>query len=141
MSDGHSPSTSNNDSSDIPISVTVTTDLEPVVADGFLRRTVGGFCVMFFSGNVEYIITHDMDKTVLKTVGEQSYELVLGSAPTHTTILTPFGSLGLTVRPKVRTVTETNDGINISLKYALDSHDSGVMLRAVDIAVTYKGTL
>lgn len=139
--DGHNPSISIKNDTDIRISVTVATELEPVIADGMLRRTDGGFCVMFSSGNVEYFLTHSQEKTVLRTIGEQSYEIVLGTSPTHTTILTPFGSIGLTVVPKMRTVTEHEHGLDISLKYDLVSDDTEPISRAVEVIVRYKGTL
>lgn len=139
--EGINSTTTIENNSDIPISVTVATELEPVTADGMLRRTAGGFCVMFSSGNVEYFLTHSQEKTVLRTVGEQSYEIVLGASPTHTTILTPFGSIGLTVEPKTRTVTEHENGLDISLKYDLVSEDTGSISRAVEVTVRYKGKL
>ncbi len=139
--DGHNPSTSDNTTTDIPISVTVTTELEPVTADGIFRRTDGGFCVMFSAGNVQYILTHSAEITDLKTVGDQSYEIVLRDKPTHTTVLTPFGSIGLKVTPVARTVTELDGGLDINLQYTLGSEETGVIPRTVHIAVRFKGTI
>lgn len=120
-----------------PVAVTVASDKEPVVCDGVLTQANDGFVLEFSVGNDKFDLVHGGGFTRVSATGDMSYDIELKEHETSTVLSTPFGMVRFAVKPIVRDVETTENGIRVKLKYILASTAAGEIERTVDIAVRF----
>ncbi len=118
-----------------PVAVTVASDQEPVECNGSLAVTDGGFVLEFSAGDNVYTVMRENDRTRIKAAGILSYELGFG-CESDTTVVTPMGSIQLSVAPIACAVSETTDGIDLEFSYKLKAGDTE-HLRNVKVTARY----
>lgn len=106
-------------STDIPIRVTVTSELESTRGDGVYTKTADGFVLKFSTGKDSYKLAYSADRTVLSAKGLINYDIELCVEPTRTKLVSPFGALDYTVRRDgVRLISDAR-GVTVNLRFAL----------------------
>ena len=81
-----------------PITLEITSDIEPVKCSGTYRVTVGGFILDFDMGEDKYTIDHAAERTVFCCTGKnQSYTLTLADEETRMRLDTVFGAVEYSV--------------------------------------------
>ncbi len=117
--------------------ITLSSDCEPVDTDGAFSVRDDGFVLEFGIGGDKYVITHTAEKTVFECVGMQTYSFVLSDEEYRSTIKTPFGELGFSVKNGSRRATVSDEGLNMDLGYTLAIDGAAEEARKVGIAARF----
>ena len=127
-----------NRSTDIPIRVSVKSELEVTHGDGVYTQTADGFALSFCAGRDNYKIVHSDSRTLLSASGLIGYEIELGAAPTRTKLVSPFGTLEYGVRTEsVRAVCD-DGGVTLDLRFVLFAEGSDDIARAVYVDARFE---
>lgn len=119
----------------IPVTVTVATETEPVTVDGVYSVTADGFSVEFEIGEDKFAITHTEKMTTVKATGLMSYEITLCDESTSTMLQTPFGMVKFDVKTELRRAEEKDGVLRLMLFYVLHADGVGDMPRSVDLRI------
>ncbi|MCM1368226.1 MAG: hypothetical protein NC184_05420 [Roseburia sp.] len=128
---------SDNHRSKVPIRLSVMSELEPVVCDGFYSERDDGFVMEFDIGTDNYAIEHTAASTKLTTRGFLSYDIVFGNDVSRSRLVTPFGDVDVSVSDAERDVAFSDDGITVGLKYTLSSESVGELSRNVRVTARF----
>lgn len=124
--------------SNIPVTVTVASEQEPVKCPGTYSEHADGFTLRFELSGDEFELRHTRAATFIKATGVMQYDIELNDAETFALIATPFGQMRFSVKTYERCVVKLNDTVKINLYYAMSNDAAGKMERAVDIVVDFK---
>lgn len=127
----------NNRSTDIPIRVTVKSELESTHGDGTYVETADGFVLAFSAGRDSYKLTYSADCTVLSASGFINYEIELRATPTRTKLSSPFGALDYTVRRDGVRVVKDGAGVAVELRFSLVCDGEDDIVRDVSVAAEF----
>ena len=103
-----------------PITLEITSDIEPVKCSGTYRVTVGGFILAFDMGEDKYTVDHAAERTVFCCAGKnQSYTLTLADEETRMRLDTVFGAVEYAVRTCASEAEYSDAGLRMNLNYTL----------------------
>lgn len=123
-------------SNEIPVNVTLESDLEPVVfCAGSFFSEPNGFTLRFSFGEGTYTFTRRGGVSVFSSSGILNYTVDL-SHRSEVEINSAFGLMKLVSEPKLDEVTEYDGGVKINLEYEL-SGGGDVQRRKLKIDARY----
>lgn len=129
----------NNRSTDIPIRVTVKSELESTRGDGMYTKTADGFVLAFSTGRDSYKLAYSADCAVLSATGLINYEIELRAQPTRTRLNSPFGALDYTVRRDGVRLVSDNAGVTVCLRFTLMCDGEEDIVRDVTVSAEFCG--
>lgn len=119
------------------VDVTVDSDREPVITDGYITERDDSFTLEFNIGKDTYLIEHTPAATRIKADGIMSYDVWVCPEGSTTLLATPYGNVRFVITERFRNALKLEVGWDISLQYVMSSPTAGDMEREVDILVRY----
>ncbi len=107
----------------VPVTVKVSSELEPVECKGDFLRIDDGFILTFSIGENKFSVTVMGQTVVLKATGLLSYELNFAAAG-DVVFSTPYGDMSYRFTPVNRTADVNGEGAQVSLVYVLEADGS-----------------
>lgn len=121
----------------IPIRVTVVSELEPTCGEGTYISDADGLFLNFSCGNDRYTVSHTPEKTVVTADGIINYSITLCAENTVAELATAFGTLAYTVRTLSRTCSQTASGVALDLDYALSAAGEAETVRHISVVADF----
>lgn len=124
-------------STEIPVDITVESDLEPVVfCAGKYKKEPNGFTLTFSFGDGKYTYTRKNGVSVFSSVGLLAYTVDM-SKPSEVDIDSPYGRMTFVTEPETDDAEEFEGGVKVRLEYVLSGGGESSR-RAVKIEARFK---